>query len=55
MRQLHPGAVACEPRHRSWFTPEADRLLADREVARIAADPAVVPHAAEPGGWDVLV
>ena len=44
------GAVACEPWHQSWFMPEADRLLRDREVARVAADPAVVPQATEPGG-----
>lgn len=43
--------LACEPRHPSWFEPEADALLADRRVARVAADPARVPAAAEPGGW----
>lgn len=55
LRRRYGGAVACEPRHPSWFTPEAERLLAEREVARVAADPAVVPQAAEPGGWDGLV
>jgi uncharacterized protein YecE (DUF72 family) len=43
--------LACEPRHPSWFEPDADALLADRHVARVAADPARVPAAAEPGGW----
>jgi uncharacterized protein YecE (DUF72 family) len=43
--------VAFEPRHPSWFEPEADSLLADRRIARVAADPARVPAAAEPGGW----
>jgi uncharacterized protein YecE (DUF72 family) len=43
--------IACEPRHASWFTPEADTLLASRQVARVAADPARVPQAALPGGW----
>ena len=43
--------VACEPRHLSWFTPGADDLLAEIGVARVAADPACVPAAAEPGGW----
>jgi uncharacterized protein YecE (DUF72 family) len=43
--------LACEPRHASWFTPEADALLADRRVARVAADPARVPEGAAPGGW----
>lgn len=46
--------VACEPRHPSWFTDEVDAFLAERRVARVAADPAVVPRAAEPGGWDGL-
>ena len=45
------GPIACEPRHPSWFEPEADDLLAAREVARVAADPARVPAAALPGGW----
>ncbi|WP_333572852.1 DUF72 domain-containing protein [Sphingomonas sp.] len=44
-------SVACEPRHASWFTAEADVLLASRGVARVAADPARVPEAASPGGW----
>lgn len=43
--------IACEPRHRSWFELAADDLLARYRVARVAADPAPVPAAAEPGGW----
>lgn len=43
--------VVCEPRHTSWFSPEADALLTDRNVARVAADPAKVPKAGLPGGW----
>ena len=43
--------LACEPRHPSWFDGEADRLLDRLGVARVAADPAVVPAAAAPGGW----
>lgn len=50
-----PAAVACEPRHRSWFTGAADALLAEARVARVAADPARVPAAADPGGWPGLV
>ena len=42
--------VACEPRHPGWFTDEAGALLAGAGVARVAADPARVPAAAEPGG-----
>jgi uncharacterized protein YecE (DUF72 family) len=43
--------IVCEPRHPTWFTPEADGLLDRFEIARVAADPACVPEAAEPGGW----
>lgn len=43
--------IACEPRHPSWFEGEADALLESLRVARVAADPARVPAAAEPGGW----
>ena len=43
--------VACEPRHPSWFTPEAEALLDRLRVARVAADPAVCGGAALPGGW----
>lgn len=43
--------IVCEPRHPSWFEAAADRMLADLEVARVAADPARVPAAGLPGGW----
>lgn len=46
-----PARIACEPRHPSWFEPEADALLRDLEIARVAADPAIVAAAAVPGGW----
>lgn len=55
LRQRFDGAVACEPRHRTWFAPAAGSLLVCHRVARVAADPAVVPQAAEPGGWEGLV
>jgi len=45
------GAIVCEPRHASWFTPDADQALAALEVARAAADPADWPAARRPGGW----
>jgi uncharacterized protein YecE (DUF72 family) len=54
LRFRYRGLVACEPRHTSWFTGEADQLLAEHEVARVAADPAPVPAAAQPGGWQGL-
>jgi uncharacterized protein YecE (DUF72 family) len=43
--------VALEPRHASWFTPAVDEWLAEREIARVAADPASVDGAGDPGGW----
>ncbi len=49
--ELHSGAVVCEPRHASWFTPTADRVLAALKVSRAAADPARWPQAAQPAGW----
>ena len=52
LRELHAGPVALEPRHASWFTAAADRLLCSFEVARVAADPPKAsPAAAKPGGW----
>jgi uncharacterized protein YecE (DUF72 family) len=44
-------AIACEPRHASWFTTEADTWLSERRIARVAADPAKHDGAATPGGW----
>lgn len=55
LRQRSPVPIACEPRHASWFEPDADQVLAELKVARVAADPARVEHAAEPGGWPGLV
>ena len=43
-------AVALEPRHASWFAPEADDFLARQEVARVAADPPRVHGGDIPGG-----
>lgn len=50
LRRGWQGDVACEPRHRSWFTFDAERALRERGIARVAADPAVVARAAVPGG-----
>jgi uncharacterized protein YecE (DUF72 family) len=55
LRQRHGGAVACEPRHESWFAPSAEEVLRRHTIARVAADPARVPAAAVPGGDDRLV
>ena len=55
LRSRYEGVVVCEPRHESWFTPEADGLLARQQVARVAADPAPAPGADAPGGWPGIV
>ncbi|HZV84720.1 MAG TPA: DUF72 domain-containing protein [Brevundimonas sp.] len=46
-----PAPVVCEPRHADWFSPEIDAWLAERRIARVAADPARHAGAADPGGW----
>ncbi|MDQ6685859.1 MAG: DUF72 domain-containing protein, partial [Pseudomonadota bacterium] len=51
LRDSFTGAIVCEPRHASWFTPAADRALVALGVGRAAADPARWPEAAKPGGW----
>ncbi|HTW85105.1 MAG TPA: DUF72 domain-containing protein [Candidatus Sulfotelmatobacter sp.] len=50
LRSTFGGRVACEPRHASWFSDPAEALLAHFGVARVAADPAILPAAASPGG-----
>jgi uncharacterized protein YecE (DUF72 family) len=54
LRQRIDVPVACEPRHASWFTPDINGWLAERRIARVAADPAPVAGAGEPGGWNGL-
>ncbi|KQX20139.1 MULTISPECIES: DUF72 domain-containing protein [unclassified Sphingomonas] len=54
-RAASDAPIVCEPRHASWFTDGADRLLADHGIARAAADPAPADGAGEPGGWPGLV
>lgn len=49
-RRVFAPAV-CEPRHRSWFTPEVDAWLAERRIVHAAADPVPAPGASKPGGW----
>ncbi len=55
LRERFAGDVVCEPRHPSWFRPEAQQVLVGHQVARVAADPPAVPSAAQPGGWGGLV
>ncbi|MGK7871245.1 DUF72 domain-containing protein [Falsiroseomonas sp. E2-1-a20] len=51
LRQHFEGYVVCEPRHATWFTGEVDAQLAAFHIARVGADPALVPQAASPAGW----
>ncbi len=51
LRSRVPGSIVCEPRHSSWLTPEVEALLDQLRIARVAADPAPVAGADEPGGW----
>jgi uncharacterized protein YecE (DUF72 family) len=52
LRRRYDGPVALEPRNATWFTADAARLMIDHHVTRVAADPARVVEAADPGGWD---
>lgn len=53
-RARFDGPIVVEPRHATWFEPAADAMLRTLHIARAAADPAVVPDAANPGGWPDL-
>lgn len=55
LRARFRGALACEPRHASWFMPEADALLRAHQVARVLADPVRHEPGRWPGGWPGLV
>jgi uncharacterized protein YecE (DUF72 family) len=55
LREQHSGPIVCEPRHPTWLSPTAERLLATFAVARVAADPALAPGFERPGGWTGLV
>jgi uncharacterized protein YecE (DUF72 family) len=43
-------AIACEPRHISWFSPPVEQTLAQLHVARVAADPPRAHTDGTPGG-----
>jgi uncharacterized protein YecE (DUF72 family) len=53
-REAYDGAIVCEPRHATWFSPSASPLLDRYRVSRVAADPARVPAAFVPAGWQRL-
>jgi uncharacterized protein YecE (DUF72 family) len=48
------GEIVCEPRHVTWFAPEAEALLTELRIARVAADPPPAARANEPAGWNGL-
>ena len=50
LHEKFSGEIACEPRHPSWFGDKPSELMANYNVARVAADPSVLPEAAEPAG-----
>jgi uncharacterized protein YecE (DUF72 family) len=54
LRRYVTADIACEPRHATWFTEEAHALLVEHRVARVAADPVLVPAGDRPGGWPGL-
>ncbi len=39
IRDLYDGAIVFEPRHETWASREATRVLEDYRVARVVADP----------------
>ena len=55
LRQNFAGDVVWEPRHKSWFEDDATELLSSFRLARVAADPACVPKAADPGAASGVV
>lgn len=48
LRARHSGAAVLEPRHASWFTNDAQAMLASHGIGRVMADPAPCTGAAWP-------
>jgi uncharacterized protein YecE (DUF72 family) len=55
LRRRYRGAVVCEPRHATWYSQDAERLLTSHHVALVAADPPRGTKACDPGGWRGVV
>jgi uncharacterized protein YecE (DUF72 family) len=55
LRARTGGLMVCEPRHPTWFTSAAESVLNQFQIGRVAADPSLVPEAAEPGEFRSLV
>jgi uncharacterized protein YecE (DUF72 family) len=51
LREEYDGAVVCEPRHASWFEPEAEAVLTAHRIGRVATDPTRIQVARVAGGW----
>lgn len=49
LRQRYAGPVVLEPRHESWLN--ADAVLVEKRIGRVAADPSPIPGGDAPGGW----
>ena len=41
LRESYAGTAACEPRHATWFTPAAARVLESFQISYVTADPVV--------------
>jgi len=55
LRALYDGPLVCEPRHETWFSATASELLVSYQVARVAADPAILEIGKQPGAWNGIV
>ena len=55
IREQYHGDVVLEARHATWFESRAEDLLKQFSVAGVAADPAVVPLAAQPTGYKQVI
>jgi uncharacterized protein YecE (DUF72 family) len=55
LRARHDGAVVCEPRHQTWMSDAASRLLDKYRIGRVGADPPRARGLEAPGGWPGIV
>ena len=51
LRDRWPGDAVLEPRHPTWFSGEAEAMMVEHRIGRVAADPVRVPGANVPAGW----
>jgi len=50
LRARYDGGFAVEPRNPGWFGEQAEALMREFRISRVAADPALSETAAQPGG-----